>query len=140
MTYVNDSIATAPERVTAALESFDEPLVLLLGGRDKDLPWESMLALAVKRARLIITFGEAGPMIIEKAQNALAEAARSAPDGMAPRVRIERVDSLPEAVELAAHMALPGDVVLLSPGGTSFDAYHDFEARGEHFRQLVNDL
>jgi UDP-N-acetylmuramoylalanine--D-glutamate ligase len=140
VTYINDSIATAPERVVAALKSFDEPLVLLLGGRDKKLPWESMLTLAAQKARTIITFGEAGPMIARQAQVALMEAAQAAQGGMAPNVRIEQVDTLPEAVELAAHMARPGDVVLLSPGGTSYDAYHDFEARGEHFRQLVNDL
>jgi UDP-N-acetylmuramoylalanine--D-glutamate ligase len=79
-------------------------------------------------------------MIVRQTQAALAEAAQSSPDNMAPSVRIEQVDTLPEAVELAAHMALPGNVVLLSPGGTSYDAYHDFEARGEHFRQLVHDL
>lgn len=138
--YVNDSIATAPERVLAALQSFDDPLVLLLGGRDKDLPWESMLALAVQKVRYIIAFGEAGSMVVRETQAVLAQIAQATPDKMAPGVRIEQVDTLPEAVELAAHMALPGDVVLLSPGGTSYDAYRDFEARGEHFRQLVNDL
>jgi UDP-N-acetylmuramoylalanine--D-glutamate ligase len=140
VTYVNDSIATAPERVLAALKSFDEPLVLLLGGRDKRLPWEAMLTIAVQKARHIIAFGESGPMIARQTQTALAEAAQSSPDKMAPSVRIEQVETLADAVELAAHMALPGDVVLLSPGGTSYDAYRDFEARGEHFRQLVNDL
>jgi UDP-N-acetylmuramoylalanine--D-glutamate ligase len=50
------------------------------------------------------------------------------------------VDTLQDAVELASHLAQPGDVVLLSPGGTSFDAYRDFVARGEHFRQLVRNL
>jgi UDP-N-acetylmuramoylalanine--D-glutamate ligase len=47
------------------------------------------------------------------------------------------VHRLDEAVELAARSARAGAVVLLSPGGTSYDAYKDFEARGEHFRQLV---
>ena len=58
-TWVNDSIATAPERVIAALRSFDEPVVLLAGGRDKKLPW-SRSPLAAERCRAVIAFGEFG--------------------------------------------------------------------------------
>ena len=54
--------------------------------------------------------------------------------------RVDRCKSLEHAVEAAVGIAQPGDVVLLSPGGTSFDAYRDFEERGEHFRQLVEAL
>ena len=57
VTYVNDSIATAPERTLAALRSYDEPLVLLLGGADKKLPWAEMLAVARRKSRQIIAFG-----------------------------------------------------------------------------------
>jgi UDP-N-acetylmuramoylalanine--D-glutamate ligase len=128
VTYVNDSIATAPERVVAALRSFDEPLVLLLGGKDKDLPWDAMLRLALTKARHIITFGHAGDMILERL--------------MALRVRdgVTRVNTLDEAVSMASKIAQAGDVVLLSPGGTSYDAYTDFAERGEHFRRLVEAL
>jgi UDP-N-acetylmuramoylalanine--D-glutamate ligase len=51
--------------------------------------------------------------------------------------RVHLAGTLSRAVELAAQLARPGDVVLLSPGGTSFDAYRDYEARGDHFRELV---
>ncbi|NDJ54592.1 MAG: UDP-N-acetylmuramoyl-L-alanine--D-glutamate ligase [Chloroflexi bacterium] len=131
-TYVNDSIATAPERVVAALHAFTEPLILLLGGRDKDLPWDDMLTLALKRSRAIITFGEAGSMIADKvdALNRRLDA----------RVTLAEMATLEDAVAAAHRLAQPGDVVLLSPGGTSFDAYADFEQRGEHFRQLVEIL
>ena len=58
--YVNDSIATSPERVLAALASYEEPLVLLLGGQDKRLPWRSLLKMAQERARAIVVFGGGG--------------------------------------------------------------------------------
>ncbi len=129
VTFVNDSIATAPERVVAALRSFDEPLVLLAGGKDKNLSWDDMLRLALRKARHIIAFGAAGDLVIETARRV---------GGAADQ--ISRVATLAEAVAQAVQVAQPGDVVLLSPGGTSYDAYADFAARGEHFRQLVMAL
>ncbi|MER3468040.1 MAG: hypothetical protein C4312_05810 [Thermoflexus sp.] len=60
--------------------------------------------------------------------------------GPAALEQVERVSTLEEAVALAARLARPGEVVLLSPGGTSYDAYRDFEERGNHFRALVEAL
>ncbi len=128
--WVNDSIATSPERVCAALRSFNEPLVLLAGGRDKHLPWEEWAQLAGRHARIVIAFGEAAP-IIERALLAANQAAV---------VELRKVANLEQAVALAAEVAQPGEVALLSPGGTSFDAYADFEERGQHFRDLVAAL
>jgi UDP-N-acetylmuramoylalanine--D-glutamate ligase len=129
VTWINDSIATAPERVQAALRSFTAPLVLLLGGKDKNLPWEEMLKLALRQSRHIITFGHAGPMIAEVLGKVGADPAA-----------FSTVTTLDAAVARAAQIAQAGDVVLLSPGGTSYDAYKDFEQRGEHFRALVSAL
>jgi UDP-N-acetylmuramoylalanine--D-glutamate ligase len=128
VTYVNDSIATAPERVSAALKSFNEPLILLLGGRDKKLPWDEMIALAAQKSRYIVAFGEAGDLVVEAIRR------------MSRFDDFTRVATLDEAVHKATQVAQSGDVVLLSPGGTSYDAYQDFAERGEHFRQLVNGL
>ncbi|MBI5669516.1 MAG: UDP-N-acetylmuramoyl-L-alanine--D-glutamate ligase [Chloroflexi bacterium] len=129
VTYVNDSIATAPERVIAALNSFSEPMVLLAGGKDKKLPWDDMLRLALSKTRHIIAFGDAGELILD-----VVRRISGSTDG------VTRVQTLDEAVATAAALAQPGDVVLLSPGGTSYDAYKDFEERGEHFRRLVMGL
>jgi UDP-N-acetylmuramoylalanine--D-glutamate ligase len=132
VTYVNDSIATAPERVIAALRSFDEPIVLLAGGRDKKLPWGEMAALAAQKVRYLVTFGEHGPAIAEYVRAARLLGGR-----------LEGIDTfrtLDEAVQRAAEVARQGDVVLLSPGGTSYDSYVDFAARGDHFKELVNAL
>jgi len=132
--YINDSIATAPERAMAALRAYDEPVVLLAGGRDKHLPWDEWADLALARARAVVAFGEAAPII----EQALAQArARRAASSAAALVSVATLD---EAVARAAALAQPGDVVLLSPGGTSFDAYADFEARGAHYRALVDAL
>lgn len=125
--WYNDSIATAPERSMAAIRSFSEPVVLMLGGRDKDLPWDELAKLVRQRVKHVILFGEAAGKI--------DQALRAAGAGEAPV--ITRCDGLEEAVRKAAQAAEPGDVVLLSPGGTSYDAFKDFAERGERFREWV---
>jgi len=131
--WVNDSIATTPERTIAALQSFEEPIILLAGGRDKHLPWDECAAVIHERARHVILFGEATGLI----GDALARYERET--NVAP-LPVTRCTGLAEAVANAARIAHPGDVVLLAPGGTSFDAYQDFAARGQHFRTLVQAL
>lgn len=132
VTYINDSIATAPERVIAALRSFEEPIILLAGGRDKKLPWNDLVTLIAQRVKYLITFGEFGSTIANKVR--LARIMGGKLSG------IDTATTLEQAVKRAAEVATAGDVVLLSPGGTSFDAYEDFAARGEDFRRLVNAL
>ena len=127
--WYNDSIATAPERVQAALRSFDEPIVLLLGGRDKNLPWAELARLVSTRVKAAVLFGEAAPLI----ERALAAAG-------VPAERRPRFDSLAQAVTAAAGLAQPGDVVLLSPGATGYDEFKDFAERGERFTEWVKAL
>jgi UDP-N-acetylmuramoylalanine--D-glutamate ligase len=129
--WYNDSIATAPERAMAALHSFHEPLVLLLGGRDKNLPWENLAALAHQRVKHIVVFGESA----EKILNALGKVQTGE-----TLQSITHCNGLQDAVLAAARVVRAGDVVLLSPGGTSFDEFKDFEERGESFRLWVNTL
>lgn len=135
--WVNDSIATSPERAVAGLRSFlrstdalNQTLILLAGGKDKNLPWEEFADEVLARVDLLIGFGDAGGMIVRKVQERAAFRQQPAPS----TAIVHRLD---EAVELAARAVEPGAVVLLSPGGASYDAYRDFEARGEHFRRLV---
>ena len=136
--WINDSIATAPERVLAALQSFDEPLILLAGGRDKDLPWEAFADTVIRRVRVLVLFGEAAELI--RGHVELALAAAKAQRQTAVLETVIAAGTLENAVQAAAQHAQPGDVVLLSPGGTSFDAYRDFAERGERFRELVMAL
>ncbi len=130
--WINDSIATAPERTLAAIHSFDEPLVLLLGGRDKDLPWESLANLVHQRVDHLILFGEAADLIAEAVQKT-SRSSSQRPFSM------DHCQGLQEAVKKAAERAETGDVVLLSPGGTSFDEFADFEARGKAFKKWVKE-
>lgn len=128
--WYNNSIASAPERTIAVIHAFTEPIVLMLGGRDKNLPWGDLAKLIHERVDHVVLFGEAGEMI----QNAI-----TAYSGVGT-VDVRRATSLKEAVTLAAEVASAGDVVLLSPGGTSFDEFKDFAERGESFRKWVSEL
>ncbi len=128
--WYNDSIATAPERTMAAVRSFSEPIILLLGGRDKNLPWEELANLVHERVERVIVFGEAA----EKISAALHQANDPIQN------TVERCTNLEEAVQVAARLSKPGEVILLSPGGTSFDQFRDFEERGEAFRKWVSEL
>ncbi len=129
--WYNDSIATAPERAIAAIKSFESPLVLLAGGRDKDLPWDRLADLIHQRVDHLVLFGEATDLI----RDALGET----PPGARPYT-LDQCQTLEEAVRQAADRVETGDVVLFSPGGTSFDAFTDFEERGKRFKQWVKAL
>jgi len=129
VTWVNDSIATAPERVMAALQSYSEPLVLMLGGADKKLPWDELMMTAAGKCRHIVTFGRDGQLPVDVLTRLTLR------DDL-----ITRVGTLDEAVAEAHKHAETGDVVLLSPGMTSYDGYPNFEVRGQHFKDLVAAL
>ncbi len=131
--YYNDSIATAPERLIAALRSFDEPIVLLCGGRDKHLPWEDAARLIVERVSHLVLFGEMTELVKSQISNLHAERRIS-------NLKMHEAGTLGNAVKVAAQVARSGDVVLLAPGGTSFDAFKDFAERGDKFTEHVNAL
>jgi UDP-N-acetylmuramoylalanine--D-glutamate ligase len=135
--WYNDSIATAPERVMAAIQSFESPtdiqrsIVLLAGGRDKKLPWRDLADLIHTRVDHLILFGEAAAKIA-------SEVGPGQPEGRP--YSIDTCVGLEQAVQVAAKLVEPGDIVLLSPGGTSFDEFRDFEERGEAFKRWVHNL
>lgn len=129
--WINDSIATAPERTLAAIHSFSEPLILLLGGRDKNLPWDALASVIHHRVDHVVIFGEAA----EKISTAIGQPI----DGSRLSSVCVKQDFI-EALEETRRISQPGDVVLLSPGCTSYDAFKDFEERGNTFRNWVNGL
>jgi UDP-N-acetylmuramoylalanine--D-glutamate ligase len=129
--WVNSSIATAPERTMADINSFTEPLVLLLGGRDKNLPWEDLARLIHNRVDHVIIFGEAAFKIT------------AAIGPLTPGERLTSIacaSDFENALYQAAQISEPGDVILLSPGCTSYDSFKDFEERGNYFKKWVNNL
>jgi UDP-N-acetylmuramoylalanine--D-glutamate ligase len=129
--WYNDSIATAPERTMAALHSFSEPIILLLGGHDKELPWEDLARLIHNRVDHVIVFGEAAFKIL------------AALGILSPGERLTSIacaKDFEDALYQAAAICESGDVILLSPGCTSFDSFRDFEERGNFFKKWVNNL
>lgn len=133
VSYYNDSVATSPGRLVAALHSFNESIVLLAGGRDKNLPWEDVSRLILHKTRDVILFGEATELIAKTIEKVRHEVP-------ATQTVVHRSANLAEAVNLAAQLARPGDVVLLSPGCTSFDAFRSYIERGDRFKGLVQNL
>ena len=129
--WYNDSIATSPERAIAAINSFDAPIVLLAGGRDKDLPWGEFAKVVSEKVDHLILFGEAREMV-ESVVRQIQEVERP--------FTIQLVETLEEAVSLAKETAEEDEIVLLAPGGTSFDQYVDFAERGDEFRLMVENI
>jgi UDP-N-acetylmuramoylalanine--D-glutamate ligase len=121
----NDSKSTTPSSTLAAIRAFpDRPLILLAGGRDKGLPMDELARAIARQVRHFIAFGEAAETLV------------GAVEGQGGRGH--RVPTLDEAVELALRLARPGDVVLLSPACTSFDAFQSYAERGRYFKALVH--
>ena len=123
--YVDDSKATNPAAVAAALSSFGAPVVLILGGSEKETDFAEILP-HLDRCRAIICQGEAGPAVFEYLKGAGRHATRLVAD-------------LEAAVAEAEALARDGDVVLLSPGYASFDQFAGYAERGEAFARLVED-
>jgi UDP-N-acetylmuramoylalanine--D-glutamate ligase len=127
--YVNDSKATNVASALAGIESFDQGLHVILGGSLKGERFERLADPLIDRAKAAYLIGEAAPRLAED----LVAAARAG-------VTILECETLERAVESAAERAQPGEVVLLSPACASFDAFRDYEQRGERFRGLVEAL
>ncbi|MFH1079254.1 MAG: UDP-N-acetylmuramoyl-L-alanine--D-glutamate ligase [Pseudomonadota bacterium] len=123
--FYDDSKATNVDAVLRALETFSRPVVLLMGGRDKQGNFESLAAMIEKRVKTLILFGEAREKIA-----ALL-------DGV---VRTDQAVTLREAMPLAWRSAAAGDVVLLAPGCASFDEFKDYKERGDVFKQWIGSL
>jgi len=125
--YFNDSKATNPDSVLKALTAFpDAEIVLLLGGRNKGVDLRPLADAAAARCRQVVLFGEAASEF----------AGAFSGHGLHPEVAA----GLAEAVERARALARPGDVVLMSPGCTSFDEFSSYAERGRRFKEIVADL
>lgn len=123
--YYNDSKGTNVGAVMRSLESFDAPVILIMGGRDKGGNFAALSALVKDRVKRLIAIGEARGKILHDLGD-LTDSNEAA--------------SLEEAVHLAGQAATPGDVVLLSPGCSSFDMFTDYAERGDVFCKAVENL
>jgi UDP-N-acetylmuramoylalanine--D-glutamate ligase len=120
--FYNDSKATNLESLRVALESFDDPVILLVGGRGKGSDYSALASLVRAKVKFLVTFGEDAENI---------EAA------YAGTTSTHRVSTLIEAAEAAMHHAQSGDTILLSPACASFDQFKNFEERGHAFKAWV---
>lgn len=127
--YYNSSIDTSPTRTLAALASFEEKLIVIVGGYDKHIPIEPLIAPLADKARFVVGTGATGMQVLEKLTA----------HGY-PRRDIAYIGDFDAAVRYAAGRAQAGDTVLLSPAAASFDAFPNFERRGDRFAQLVAEL
>ncbi len=127
--FVNDSKATNVGAATVGMRAFEGGVHAILGGSPKGEDFKPLAAPVAERCRAVYLIGEAAGEI----EAALAPAIEAG-------VELSRSGTLEVAVEVAADAARPGEVVLLSPACASFDAFRDFEQRGERFREIVGEL
>ncbi len=131
--YYNDSIATSPTRViSGTLSLFPQKILMIAGGYDKHIPFEPMGPVVCEKVKTLILLG-ATAQKIEDAVKAADNYQEGAPE-------ILRVETMEQAVAMAAAHAQPGDIVSLSPASAAFDLYPNFEVRGRHYKELVNGL
>ena len=123
--WYNDSIATTPQSVIAALLAFEEPTIIIAGGYDKKLCLAELGQQIADNAKAAILIGQTASKI--------ADAIRTHNSNS----KAEIVDSLAAAVKLANQLAVSGDIVLLSPGCASYDMFDNFQQRGDEFIRLV---
>lgn len=124
--YINDSKATNVNAVWYALESFNEPLVLIAGGRDKGNDYASLKPLVEEKVHTLIALGESADKVLRE---------------LGPLTKQQfHADTMEDAIRFAHLFAEPGDAVLLSPACSSFDMFKNYEDRGDVFRRLVMSL
>ncbi len=125
--YYDDSIATTPGSAIAAINAFDEPKIIILGGSDKGVEYHEVIQLCKESNTRVIAIGQTGQQIAELCSEA--------------QVACERVEgAMTEVIEAAASMAQSGDVVILSPASASFDQYKNYADRGDQFIAAVEAL
>ena len=128
--YYNDSIATSPDRTIAGLRSFAQKVILIAGGKNKGIPYDSVGPVINDHVKLLLLCGATAGVIrdaVEHAENY---------EGL----EILDVNDYQEALTIAQNCAEEGDVVLLSPASTAFDRFANFMERGKVFKELVNSL
>lgn len=130
--WYNDSIASSPSRTLAGLLAFSQKLILIAGGYDKKIPFTPLADPVAQRVKLLILTGPTAAKI----EAAVKSSAYYDP----AQLQILHAENLADAVEKARSRAVAGDIVSLSPACASFDAYPNFEVRGNHYKDLVRAL
>ena len=130
--WYNDSVSSSPTRTIAGLNSFDEDIVLIAGGYDKNLDYTPLAKPILKKVKKLILLGATSGKIFE--------AVKREEEKEGKNIDIYMCDTLEETVNLAKKHAKKGEIVLFSPASASFDMFKNFADRGNKFKNLVNNL
>ena len=130
--WYNDSVSSSPTRTIAGLKSFDEPIVLIAGGYDKNLDYTPIAKPILENVSALILLGETSEKIYE--------AVKLECDNQNKELPIYMCNKLEETVQIARKIAKKGQVVLFSPASASFDMFKNFADRGQKFKNLVKEL
>ena len=125
--YINDSKGTNPDSTIKALEAYDRPIVIILGGKNKGVPFTELASVVKQRAKKAVVLGQAKPELIEALESVDFH-------------NYVTADTFTEGVTTAAQLAESGDIVLLSPACTSWDMFRSYEERGKLFKEIVAAL
>lgn len=128
--YYNDSIATSPSRVISGLNAFDQKIIMICGGSDKGNDMSQMVPLILKKVKLLVLNGATTDKIYD--------AVVSDPNYKTSGLKIEKTDTMENALMIAKENAESGDIVSLCPACPAFDQFKTFEYRGRKFKELVN--
>lgn len=130
--YYNDSIATSPSRVISGLNAFNQKIIMICGGSDKGNDMSQMVPLILKKVKLLVLNGATA----QKIYDAVLADENYPSSGL----KIEKTDTMQNALEIAKNNAVSGDIVSLCPACPAFDQFKTFEYRGRAYKKLVNDF
>ena len=130
--WYNDSVSSSPTRTIAGLNSYDEEIILIAGGYDKNLDYTPIAKPIVEKVKGLILLGDTSTKIFNAVKAELEKQNKNIP--------IYMCEDLKQTVTIAKKIAKPGQVVLFSPASASFDLFKNFADRGEKFKKLVNEL
>ena len=130
--WYNDSVSSSPTRTIAGLESFDEEIVLIAGGYDKNLDYTPIAKPIIKNVKTLILLGQTSEKIFDAVKEELEVENK--------KMDIYMCDSLEQTINLARKVVKPNQIVLFSPASASFDMFKNFADRGNQFKKLVNNI
>lgn len=132
--FYNDSIASSPTRTIAGLLSFEQKVILIAGGYDKNIPYNKMGVHIAKKVKSMFLIGQTADKISQSLKDEIECTGRG------KDVLVDKCESLDEALKKAYDNALCGDIIIMSPASASFDMFKNFDDRGKKFKQLVKDI
>lgn len=130
--FYNSSIDSSPTRTAAALSALPKAPIIILGGSDKNIPFDGLALDVCQKTKAAIVTGESAPKILDEIEKC--------PLYDRQKTVVKHIHDFREAVLAAAEIAERGDIVLLSPACASFDSFKDFAERGNYFKTIVREL